>query len=168
MPDQGEAVSVNAWYSDAWDLPVSVEAEVLLDTSAIILLFYSGEDEEKLRMKDFFHKITTSCRCCISPITVGELMTDKWYASLGAKRAEEHISELREFEFVIMNYATGRQLSQLKWPTHKRPGPNDRWQVSIASLHGLSLATTDYKMQEMCDGMAEIWTPPKIVDAPSG
>lgn len=144
----------------ALEVPAKVEAEVLLDTSAIILLFYSGEDKERKAKKDFFNEITNTHKCCISPITVGELITDKWFSSLGEKRTNEQITKLKRFELVVMNYATGHHLARMKWTTQK-PGQNDQWQVTLASLHELYLATADDKMYDQCHELAKIWTPTK-------
>lgn len=152
-----------AAYHAALEVPDEVEAEVLLDTSAIILLFYAGADEEKLAKKVFFRRITNSYKCCISPITVGELMTDKWFRSLGENRTNEQITKLKRFEMVAMNYATGHHQAKMKWSTQK-PGPNDQWQVTLASLHELYLATADDKMYGQCRELAKIWTPTKPME----
>ncbi len=149
-----------AAFHAALEVPVEVDAEVLLDTSAIILLFYAGQDEEKLAKKVFFRRITNTHKCCISPITVGELITDKWFSSLGEKRTNEQITKLKRFELVVMNYATGHHLAKMKWATQK-PGQNDQWQVTMASLHELYLATADDKMYDQCHQLAKIWTPTK-------
>lgn len=145
----------------SWDAIQSVAAQVLLDTSAFILLIYGGQDWEKLRKKDFFRDIVSTYRCCVSPITVGELKTDKWYASLGEKRAQKYIEELRSYELVMMNYATGDHYSKMNWPKQV-PGPNDLWQVTLASLHGLYLATADNTIYDRCNHLATIWTPDRL------
>jgi len=71
----------------------------------------------RISEEGFFRKITNTHKCCISPITVGELITDKWFSSLGEKRTNEQITKLKRFELVVMNYATGHHLAKIWTPT---------------------------------------------------
>lgn len=128
---------------------------ILLDTGVVSCLM-SAPDTRLYVYKEHYGQLVMENRCFTSPVTVAEILNNRWVSTLGTRRQEELEGFLSDTECLDITEAIAHEHKDLEWRKNKIPGSHDQWQVALASFHGLMLATLDRNLADASYHLIEV------------